>query len=387
MKLLVFEWNAYMKEDLELVLIKERVPFGRFSYQFDNLIEDDYFLRHFEQVLRDGGYDTVISMNFWPLIAEVCHKINVSYIAWVYDCPIAVDVSATLGFATNYVFLFDRVQYEQYITEGYDTVYHLPLAVNLERLDSILVSREEERKYQTDISFVGNMYQSDYGVLKSELNEYERGYLEGVIESQSKIYGCYYVNDILDDNMLHNIKMKMEKNDKISYTEDDLFRRWVLKILSREITRRERLLLISVLSSRYDFKLYSTRQEPLLPKAKFCGTVDSFYHMPKVFKMSRINLNISYKQITVGMPLRVLDIMGAGGFLLSNYQEELATNFRPDVDCVIYESMEDAVQKAGYYLLHEDKRKEIAHNGHEAMKRFTFQCQLKKIFDIVQKGR
>ncbi len=58
-------------------------------------------------------------------------------------------------------------------------------------------------------------------------------------------------------------------------------------------------------------------------------------------------------------------------------------NFRPGVDCVIYESIEDAVAKAEYYLEHEEERQEIAHNGHEAVKRFSYENQLDKMFRIV----
>ena len=161
------------------------------------------------------------------------------------------------------------------------------------------------------------------------------------------------------------------------------FRGWVTMMLAREITRRERILLISALSKRHPFKLFSSQEETILKHVEYCGTVSSHYAMPKVFKASKINLNITYKQITVGMPLRVLDIMGAGGFLLSNYQEELLENFRPGVDCVIYESIEDAVAKAEYYLEHEEERQEIAHNGHEAVKRFSYENQLDKMFRIV----
>ena len=49
--------------------------------------------------------------------------------------------------------------------------------------------------------------------------------------------------------------------------------------------------------------------------------------MPLIFRESKINLNITLRSITSGMPLRALDIMGAGGFLLSNYQQELAENY------------------------------------------------------------
>ena len=77
--------------------------------------------------------------------------------------------------------------------------------------------------------------------------------------------------------------------------------------------------------------------------------------------------------------------MGAGGFLLSNYQPELAENFRDGVDMVMYHSIEEAYSLAKYYLEHEDERKAIAENGRKSVERFTYVKQFAKILSIVFK--
>jgi len=76
--------------------------------------------------------------------------------------------------------------------------------------------------------------------------------------------------------------------------------------------------------------------------------------------------------------------MGAGGFLLSNYQADFLDYFIPDEDFVYYESEEDLCEKVEYYLSHEAKRKEIAHNGHEKVKQnHSFEKFFEHIFSIV----
>ena len=49
--------------------------------------------------------------------------------------------------------------------------------------------------------------------------------------------------------------------------------------------------------------------------------------MPLVFQNSKINLNITLRSIKNGIPLRAIDIMGAGGFLLTNYQNDFGLHF------------------------------------------------------------
>ena len=92
--------------------------------------------------------------------------------------------------------------------------------------------------------------------------------------------------------------------------------------------------------------------------------------MPGVFRFSKLNLNPTLKCIQSGIPLRALDIMGARGVLLSNYQPELAEHFIDGEDVIMYESMEDAFAKADFYLQHEDLRRQIANNGYLKVKEF-----------------
>lgn len=56
---------------------------------------------------------------------------------------------------------------------------------------------------------------------------------------------------------------------------------------------------------------------------------------------------------------------------MSNFQPELAEYFENGKEMLIYESPEDALAKADYYLdpKHEEERKKIALNGYEKVKR------------------
>lgn len=115
--------------------------------------------------------------------------------------------------------------------------------------------------------------------------------------------------------------------------------------LCRKITARERLSLLKQASDRFSLKLYTHNPVPELPHAQFMGPVDWYSTMPLIFRHSRINLNISLKSIHTGIPLRCMDILGSGGFLLTNYQEDLLDLFVPEEDFVFYESEDDFVQK------------------------------------------
>ena len=114
------------------------------------------------------------------------------------------------------------------------------------------------------------------------------------------------------------------------------------------------------------------------------GPVDYYEEMPYVFANSKINLNITLRSIKSGIPLRAMDIMGAGGFLLTNFQSDFLDYFVPGEDFVYYDSQEDLLNKIDYFLSHEKEREEISKNGQERVRNehnyFTF---FEKIFDII----
>lgn len=71
-----------------------------------------------------------------------------------------------------------------------------------------------------------------------------------------------------------------------------------------------------------------------------------------------------------GLSLRVWDVMGSGGFLLSNYQEEIEDYFTIGEDIEVFSSEEELVDKAGYYLEHDEIREKIARNGYEKVRKY-----------------
>jgi len=76
---------------------------------------------------------------------------------------------------------------------------------------------------------------------------------------------------------------------------------------------------------------------------------------------------------------RVLDATAAGALLMTNYFIDLEKAFDVEREVVVYDGIEDAIEKACYYLTHEKERNKIALAGqdralreHTVMERATF---------------
>lgn len=133
-------------------------------------------------------------------------------------------------------------------------------------------------------------------------------------------------------------------------------------ILEPSVSALERQQTMKLLGSRFPVNLYTGSNTKGLPVING-GTVKTLTEMPLIFHYSKINLNITSKSIRSGLPLRIFDILGCGGFLLTNYQPELSDYFTPGYDLVCYSSEDELLKKTEYYLSHEKERIEIAQNG------------------------
>lgn len=384
MKILVYEWNSYLQYDIYAILKEKQVCFEIFSWMFRDKNEDEEFERWFKGTISISEFDILFSINYWPLLSKMCQLSGVKYVAWCYDNPLNVErIEETISNTVNLVFLFDRVQFLKYKNAGIDTVYHMPLGVNRTRLAQFEVSDKDYQRYKSEVSFVGNLYESHLQDIVAPLDEYMKGYITSLIDIQLRIYGYYFFDEIVTDEMISNINAQYKK--KQQDTKFCLSKEALTFAMASEVTRRERLILLSLCGKRFDTHLFSYQDCELLVQIKKRSSVDYVREMPAVFRSSKINLNPSLKIIQTGIPLRAFDIMGAGGFLLSNYQEELLELYENERDLVVYESMEDAIEKIDFYLKHEDIRRKILENGRrKTLEEHSLQERLVEILKIVE---
>lgn len=377
MKILFYKWHSFMNEGIERGFAHLNVEWETFFYQLNDWEIDDSFSKQLDYKIEKTKCDCVFSINYVPLISNVCEKRGIPYIAWVYDSPIHIRNLETLKNECNQLYFFDRGQAEEYKRLGIEVSY-MPLAVDTE-----LWHKKIQQNYHfvdsLDISFIGQLYETQYGYYMSPLDEYTRGYIEGIINSQGKIYGGYLIPELITDALLQKINLQYKKTVKDDF---QIEKRELEFLLACETTHRERYTALSLLGKHFNVNWY-TGDQKIIPNVTKEAYVDYLTQMPVVFHKSKINLNMSLKTIRTGIPMRALDIMGCGGFLLSNYQVELAECFTDGQECVLYESLEDLYEKCSFYYSHESVREKIACAGFEKVKtEFTFENRLKQILAL-----
>lgn len=393
MKILYLEWNSYCNEDMKECLQKEGHNVEVCPFLEGIRVKQDEAERILQPRLTKANYDFVFSFNYIPIVSNICKEFEVPYVSWVYDSPYIHVYSYTVLNPCNYIFLFDYAVYQELHEAGIRTVYYLPLAVNPERITRLQNTPDKQKKFGADISFVGSLYNEPKHRLYDKfagVSPYAKGYLDAIIDAQKKVYGYYFLGELLDDSILEELQRvyPTDPNAPSVMKPRDIYADYVL---ARQVTALERQEILKLLGERIpnrNIKLFTNNGQTNIAGVKTCGQVDYNKEMPYVFANSKINLNITLKSIKTGIPLRVFDIMGSKGFLLTNYQEELLQYFEPGVDFVYYENYEDLLNKAEYYLTHEEDRLAIAENGYRKVcEEHSIEMRIREMVEVVRSGR
>ncbi|MDE6686595.1 MAG: glycosyltransferase, partial [Lachnospiraceae bacterium] len=349
------------------------------------------------ELFKKHSFLFVFTINFFPAVSDICQIYKMPYVCWTVDCPVMELFSPALANDCNRVFMFDKAQYEYFRHINPERIFHLPLATNVSRWDQVisLASSRDLDRFTSDISFIGSLYEEKDPYDKIQgLSEYTKGYVEGMIEAQLQVYGYNMLEDLLNvypdnpailpdsfsPNSLHNIGNQesslspimqdfkkhvpdLTKSPYAPYFSPSYIIAHHFIGMHAAVVERRRLL--SMLSEDHAVDLYTFSDTSRLPKVHNRGGAKTLTEMPLIFHQSRINLNMTIRPIQTGLSLRVFDILGCGGFLLTNYQQELGELYEIGKDVEVFTSKEELADKAAYYLTHDEERQEIARSGYE----------------------
>lgn len=374
MNILFYRYGSICEEDI----LKCFGESGHKCVTIENEIKDKSItsvdtLKLVDEELSKRPFDCVFSINFFPSISDLCNVYHIRYICWIVDSPVLELYSVSIKNPWNRVFVFDRALYEDIRHFNPGCIFHYPLAADTSEKQKVIkeaINNGSASRYRCDISFVGSLYtEKDPMSDMRGIPDYTKGFLEGLSEAQLRVYGYYFAQDILTDEVIDNFRKY--KIDYFSMKMNNLLTERILigqYYLGNHITALERERLIELLAERFPIDVYTRSDTSRIKGANCKGGCETLTQMPVVFHESRININPTSKAIRSGIPLRVFDVFACEGFMISNYQTELCELFVPGEDFIYYESIEQVPELIEYYLEHEGTRREIAHNGFTKVK-------------------
>lgn len=371
MEILFFRFNNIFEPDvlssfqkLGIHVITEFSKAGTGSYLSDTVdIVADHILEHQK---NKSPLLFVFSINFNPAISEVCQKLNTLYVCWSVDCPVIELFSTSIRNTNNRIFLFDFMQYQRFFKYNPSSIFYLPLGSNTDRLAHTVssINSNDIAKYSSDVSFVGSLYNEINPLNKLSLSSNAKVEIDNLISAQLSDRQSFFIEDALSDTLIKAIKGNSSDFPLEGFVEPIDHYTIANYYIGMQLAEVERFQTLSRLSKEFDINLYTKSDSSRLKKIHNKGSAHTYNVMPKVFHLSKINLNITMRPIQTGLSLRIYDVLGSGGFLITNYQAEIDELFEVGNDLVVYNTLDELVDKCHYYLTHDDERRQIALNGY-----------------------
>lgn len=335
MNILYYTWNECSCRDMVDTLLSMGHKVKLIDFPLNDYFTDEVFEALLSKELQADSYDFIFTFDYFPIISKLAEYFSIKYVSWVYDCPHLTLYSTNITNSCNYLFLFDHQMTEDVVLRGAKHVYHLPLAANVNRLNQKLGLSADAScfdvtysGYQDDVSFVGSLYENNMYHRINFLPDRLRGYLEGIMKAQKQIWGMDLLSQLMTDELTNELSkyLLLDDDPHYTFTNSLIFS----DMLQTKVTSDERIDALNLLAERFPVSLYSASASSLCPKAKQKGIVSYQDTMPFVFRDSKINLNITLRSITSGIPLRAIDILCCGGFLLTNISRNSASTLNPE---------------------------------------------------------
>jgi spore maturation protein CgeB len=334
----------------------------------------------FVLTINGGGLDND------GLFAHFCASMQIPLIIWYVDEPFFVPEWGQKFFPqTTIVFTFDRY-YEKRLREwGIPWVYTLPLGTNAERMLSYGLCEKENPAYSNNVSFVGTL---DY-----EKIQYLLGNISHLWNSMPP-----RMVDVLDESIKqYRLNPKIETEEIVKQCTADLgvefgfpngiVRQMVLSFIDREASFRLRHETIEGLKP-FGVSVYGESfWEKVVGKAFYKGQIDYYSdEIARLYRSSRINLNISKYQLKTTINQRVFDCPLCNGFLITDFKEDIEEYFQIDKDMVVFFGLEDLKKKVTHYLENQNKAEKFVENGKEAiLGRHTYHHRIEEMSSRVDR--
>ncbi len=390
-RILYIQTNEISLLDIPRVLDEMGYAVYRAAFGISVQQYDDKVYRQIVTSIDKFKIHCVITYDFVETVAQACMETGIPYIAWVYDAPQKELYTHYALYPCNYIVAFDKMQVQRLKDIGINHVIHMPLAVHEEKIDMVTnVGEKAKDMSQNEIAFIGQLYKMENEKeLLNRMDEKTRQQLQFNIDT------CYmkwnkdaHLHGVLSEGCVaffsevdgHCI------GERYPYMSEQFY--YEAAFLSRAIANRERVHILNKLAEQYDVSFYTydknVSQLSERVKVKPGMPYDVLSH---VYRKTKINLNITLHCIETGVPQRVFDIMAAGGFVLTNYQEELEELFVPGEEIAIYHNEQELEELVAYYLTHDEEREKIARKGQEkVLREYNYQRSLAKVFAYVDEA-
>ncbi len=320
------------------------------------------------------------------LLSHFCASLEIPLVIWYVDEPFLIpEWGQRFSFHTTIAFTFDRFYETKLRNWGLEWVYTLPLGTNAERMLGYATPKRQDSRFVNQISFVGALEYSKIQYLLKNITTMWKTIPPAMPSVLDRAIVEYQSNPKTDPEDV--IAACAQELGVQCVFPNGIVKQMILSFVDREASFRLRQRTIEGLEP-FGIAVYG---EPLWrdivgPK-RYKGSIDYYSaRIAEVYNATRINLNISKYQLKTTVNQRVFDCALCGGFLITDFKEEIEALFQIDKNIVVFHDLEDLKARITFYLENQNKADDITERAREVvLSKHTYNHRLTQMCGTVSK--
>jgi spore maturation protein CgeB len=282
-------------------------------------------------------------------LAGLLEGFGIPTVAWFVDHPLSVLSGAELNARSNVqVFCFERSVLGWIAERGFEDPVHLPTASNPRSFHPDRVDPGVAAALGAPLSWVANSWWQ-----KARLGFDEEVHAEALQLAATHSMDRCFMRDVAPGLMLASAP---EARQRLGLA---------MQAALAEAAMQSRAEYVKGLGEQGLVVHGDEHWTKLVEGMRLERPVDFATELPSLFAGSRVNLNVTAEQMPTALNQRVWDVPGVGGFLLTDRQADVGEYFEEGVDVVTFGDLEEAQDKARFYLEHDSAREKIATKAFE----------------------
>lgn len=336
--------------------------------------------------LTDSRPDFLFTVNHLGVdregvLMECLSRLRVPLVSWFVDSPpLILDLYAGAGRELTFIFSWDPTYIPRLRERGFDQVQPLPLATDPEIFRPRPGGNPAGGRYR--ISFVGNSLTRPVAEKLARLPQEAR-----FPELFDRLVAAYRERPYRD---LATVAASAGLAEHpCLHSLPDPARVDLEAAMIWAATRDYRLECVKKLAPfRPDIFGDPGWRELLGPEFRLHPEVRYYEGLPRVYQESDINFNATSLQMKAAVNQRVFDVPAAGGFLLTDFREQLAEVLEPGREVICYRRPEEIPELVRRYLDDPWERRRLAQAARQrVLAEHTYVHRIQTMLRILRKAR
>ncbi|MFZ5452853.1 MAG: glycosyltransferase family protein [Thermodesulfobacteriota bacterium] len=363
---------------------------GRLGHEVQVILFDkrrdngEEVLQKILQRVADFAPDLVFTVNHLGfdregLLMEALNRLRLPSVSWYVDSPaIILNLYAGPKSDLSYIFVWDPTYVPEVKALGFTQVYPLPLATDPETFYPQPAAARD--RWRARVAFVGNSMTQP---LAKKL---------GRLPASPEV-------PVLFQQLLDAYQARPYRRLGLLLAELGLENHPLIRQLQGiELTDLEAGV---IWAATRDYRLSCVRQlacfqptiygddgwQKLLGPSFRLGPIVNYYDdLPAIYGATAINFNATSMQMKAAVNQRVFDVPAAGGFLITDFKEQLAEVLEPGKESVCYHHPEEIPDLVRFYLEHPEARRQIAQRGQaRVLREHTYRHRLQEMLAVLRR--